>query len=424
MTLWLLALYAALYIFISLINYRLAICWFILFLPAYLLRFQIGPLPTTLLEINFLILFFTWSIKYARVDLPKIFLWIKNNKKISIAIFLFLLAATISIFVGNNTYKDPAAALLRGLGIWRAYFIEPAILFFILLGRAQEQKTPDFKNFVSKKFLIQSLILSTVSVSLLAIIQKFIPNLINPELWDDNFYGRVTSFFTSPNAIGLFVAPIIPLMATMFFRSNKKREKAFLITTILLGLVAIILSFSEGAWVALAAGAMVFALMMGWKKFVTALAIGGIIFFVAIPKLQQAMLFQDKAGQNRLALWSYTIHFVTDSPQNFIFGAGLRKFFHSVQQPNYDPTKLERLNYPHNFFLNFWSETGFIGMISFVGILFFAITKILKERKTDILLAAGLLSVVAVIAVHGIVDVPYFKNDLAMIFLLLMAVIL
>jgi len=101
----------------------------------------------------------------------------------------------------------------------------------------------------------------------------------------------------------------------------------------------------------------------------------------------------------------------------------LRKFFRQVQQPYYNPTQMERLAYPHNLFLNFWLETGLLGLLAFLG-LFGALTAAaLKIKKENKFLGAALLAALAVFFIHGLVDVPYFKNDLAMLFWIIAAII-
>jgi O-antigen ligase len=77
---------------------------------------------------------------------------------------------------------------------------------------------------------------------------------------------------------------------------------------------------------------------------------------------------------------------------------------------------MERLIYPHNIALNFWTEIGFFGMLSTVGILGYLFYLGFKIYKNDILWGAGLVGTLIVIVTHGLVDVPYFKNDLAMLF--------
>jgi O-antigen ligase len=417
-----LAFYALFFTILAWKNFRWSVGWLILTLPAYLLRFQIGPIPITLLEINFLIIFLVWVVKNKKSDWQILGNFIKNNKIFFIFLSLLILSATISVFIGNDTYKDSFAALKRGAGIWKAFFIEPILLFFILLTRIKE-KSVDSPSLTSN-FLFNSLALSTISISLVAIGQQFFSCLFPPQLWNDNFFGRSTSFFSSPNAIGLFLAPIIILIIAKLWQKNQnKKENVFYIITLLLGIVAIAVSFSDGAFVALATGLIIFIWLIGFKKSAVLAVLIGIILIAFTPRLQSAVLFQDKAGQNRLALWSYTEKFLTASPNNFIFGAGLRKFFHSVQTPFYNPQTLERLNYPHNIFLNFWTEIGLFGMIGFMGIFILSIWQAWKIKKINLILGTGFISALSVIFIHGLVDVPYFKNDLTILFWLILILI-
>jgi O-antigen ligase len=66
--------------------------------------------------------------------------------------------------------------------------------------------------------------------------------------------------------------------------------------------------------------------------------------------------------------------------------------------------------------LNFWSEIGLFGMISFAGICAYIFGLGLKILKKNIFFGAALLASLVIIFIHGMVDVPYFKNDLAMLF--------
>ena len=79
--------------------------------------------------------------------------------------------------------------------------------------------------------------------------------------------------------------------------------------------------------------------------------------------------------------------------------------------------------YPHNLILNFWTEMGVIGVLAFillVGSFFRAGYKMLVSDKLndrkEKYIVLGLLGAMIVLAVHGMVDVPFFKNDLSVIF--------
>jgi len=86
--------------------------------------------------------------------------------------------------------------------------------------------------------------------------------------------------------------------------------------------------------------------------------------------------------------------------------------------------------YPHNIFLNFWSELGLLGVLLFIWLigkyLFISLKLTLalsREKKAEKYLILGLLSAMITIVVHGLVDVPYFKNDLAVMFWILFALL-
>ncbi len=413
-------------------NFRFAAGFFIISLPAYLIRFNIGPLSTTLLEVTFGILFLIWLVKYARADWPAITYHVTHNKLFFSACCLFLLASVVSIFVSDMW--------IASAGEWRAYFLEPMMLFVVLVGRTRR----DAINRVSTNDLIWFLILSTISVSIVAIIQKFTGQLYPPSLWDDELGGRVTSFFTSPNAVGLYLGPIVMLaIAAMAKRFNQKANPRlggvgvgwrflFLIAVLLINLLAIIFTKSVGAWAALIIGVLLFIVFLGYprlhrvqrKKTAATAAIVGVLLIFLIPAFKSVLIFKEKSGGNRLTLWSYSWEYLAKSPKNFVLGTGIRQFFRKVQKPFYDVKKMERLIYPHNIFLNFWTETGLVGMISFVGIYCSLVVASYSLYKTDQIIGAGLISSLAALLIHGLVDVPYFKNDLAMLFWIMAAIVI
>ncbi|MEK7131807.1 MAG: O-antigen ligase family protein, partial [Patescibacteria group bacterium] len=272
--------------------------------------------------------------------------------------------------------------------------------------------------------LALALALSTLSISVYAIIQKFTGwGIATPE-WASEATRRVTAFFSSPNAVGLYLAPVAMLLLLMIWKKSKERGLIFWLLNIvcLLSLAAIFFTKSQGTWVGLAVGVLVFLFFVGYKKVALAAAVLGIIFSLALPSMRQALLFKDQANQNRLRLWGYSWTFLSQSPKNFILGAGVRQFFRKVQKPYYDKIVMERLIYPHNIFLNFWTEIGLPGMLAAITMLGYVFYLANKIRKSDKLIGAGLLGALTVLVVHGLVDVPYFKNDLAFLFWIIMII--
>ena len=391
-------------------RFKLAVGFLILILPAYLIRFNIGPLPSTLLEITFGAIFLVWLTRYSRQDYPILLETTKKHRSLSIFIFIFLAGSFIAALANP--------ALLKALGIWRAYFLEPFLVFIMLTGRS---------SFFSKQYIIDSLALSTVSIGLLALMQKIFGGPFPPSLWDDELFGRPTSFFTSPNAIGLYLVPVALLLLPAIgkiVRKEHERHDYWRAGIFLLNAAAIAVTFSQGAWIALAGGIVIFSLLTGFKRLAASLIVLAVILSIMSPGLRQAILFKDQAGQNRLTLWRYSIEYLTESPRQFILGSGLRRFFTEVQKPYYDVKQMERLIYPHNLILNFWLETGLLGMLSFVATIIGFLWLSIKIFQNDKWLGAAFVASLSAIIIHGLVDVPYFKNDLAMLFWLLAAAIL
>jgi O-antigen ligase len=91
---------------------------------------------------------------------------------------------------------------------------------------------------------------------------------------------------------------------------------------------------------------------------------------------------------------------------------------------------LEIYMYPHSIVLNFWSELGLLGVIGFfwIIVMFFIFGirayRIARRAQDPFAYAIlGLMTALLATIVHGLVDVPYFKNDLAVLFWIMMGMI-
>lgn len=136
----------------------------------------------------------------------------------------------------------------------------------------------------------------------------------------------------------------------------------------------------------------------------------------------QESALEFKSEQIRMEMWEETLMMLGDRP---IQGAGLAGY-QSVIKPYHQKEYVEIFLYPHNIFLTFWSELGIAGLILFIIILikYFllgAITSLKKnltkeQNKFYYILSITLMATMTYLIAHGLVDVPYFKNDLAVMF--------
>lgn len=405
-------------------------------LPSYLIRFNVFGLPTTALEAMIWILLVIWAIKNSSrflEEFKKITRCNWKNYKMELIFTAVLIISLISVFVGEVNRE--------ALGIWKAYFLDPIILGLLFLNFKKEKRI---------NVLIWGSGFLAIWIGCLAVIQKMTWWHV-PGEWAGE---RVTSVFSYPNAIGLLLAPLIMIFLIKIIngKSENKKITIFFLNAIILSILAIIFAKSEGALLGLAFGLTVFFLLWNKisKKFILSLFVVIFIGVIVFPSLKQTiyneMTLKSLSGQIRLKLWGETWDMLKDG--RLTLGAGLAKYQVAVRPYHVDGIFFNKENdpdfarkivifdakykaehwqpveiylYPHNIFLNFWSELGLFGLIFFVLIMgYFLYERILNIfLDNDRLVELSFFCAMIVLFVHGIFDVPYFKNDLACLFWLI-----
>ncbi len=404
-------IYFLLFFYLAYKNFKLSLGLIIILLPTYLLRVEYWLLTSTILELSLGAVFLIWVLKYLKKDWKELVLFYKGNKIFVWLCVVFFISSVMGIFVSDEWYKS--------FGHWRAFFFEPMLFFIILIGRRKELNnfSPEADQPLSENFLIKCLAWSSGLVSSVAVLQIFSKYFYPSKFLLSGLAGRATSFFTSPNAIGLYIVPTTILLIGFLYKEFKQKKQInyFYLVIIILNCLALLLSFSQGAWIALGVGILALLYFWGYKKIVLIGIIFSILLTIFITPINQAVRFADKAGENRLVIWGYTVDYLLESPQNFVLGTGIRQWFRKIQKPYYDTKQLERLTFPHSIFLNFWTEIGLLGEFSFLGILAYLIYLLFGKIKEDKITAGIFMSMILAFVVHGLVDVPYFKNDLAIL---------
>ncbi|MFH1099026.1 MAG: O-antigen ligase family protein [Candidatus Uhrbacteria bacterium] len=400
---------------------------------------------------------------------------------------------------------------LRAWGIWKAYFVVPVILFWIVRwvfqqpmndastssllsfraptgSRSEESRTtvlsnndvrslagvyPDFTSGLGMTlrvtfYFLLPIAASALIVAAIAVVQRWFPIGV-PYPWSVPGQFRATSVFGYPNAVGLFLGPLVPLIIGLViqFRSSfrAKSEESHnrvlagngvrslagvypdftsgLGMTIGLGMIAvppllaIILAKSTGALIALAVVAIVGAVFVMWRPRIQrphAWAIGIILAWVlasivitgALPykrdleRIQNPIVrkiaFGAWSGSVRLEQYRETWVMLRDHP---IRGVGLAAY--QTAFAPYHHSTVEIFPYPHNLLLAVWSELGLAGAFIFLAILYQFFRHALITHHSS-LITYSAVAAMLVLLVHGLVDVPYFKNDLAMMFWVIVAI--
>ncbi len=182
--------------------------------------------------------------------------------------------------------------------------------------------------------------------------------------------GRVQSYFDNPNTFAQVLVMLLPLPGALILVSKKPLGKAAALIVLLLGILALGMTYSRASWLGLALAALVFLAL--WKpKLIPALVLVGLLCTPLLPEsIINRILTIGKAGSDstftsRIPLYEAGFKLLKRFP---IRGAGLGgdtvreciRFYHIYWQIIY-------YAHLHNLFLEVWVEGGLLGFLSFIG---------------------------------------------------------
>ncbi|MBI2415942.1 MAG: O-antigen ligase family protein [Candidatus Kerfeldbacteria bacterium] len=354
----------------------------IVLLPTYLIRFTLFGMPLNVLDIIIVGGFCLMLLDHHQSF--RLGQW-----KYTMSSFVIL--GAISCLVAT----DFEAAL----GLYKSYIVEPVLVGMMVLA-----VRPAWHR-VLYAFSVQLVFIAAV-----ALIQSGTGYGIPPpwHVFGDDW--RVTSVFAYPNAIGLLFAPIITL--TIADSIVLPAQRRWLLPISILGLITIGLAKTQGAIIAVIAGSIFCLWRSRWRWLGLLLAASLLALALAWPTSRTVVLFQDTSGEVRLTLWQGTLNLLRHQP---LFGAGLASFPEVYAYYKLD-RHVELLLYPHNIFLDFWVELGLAGLIWLIVVVVGFFKRLWSVNSPS---AIALMSSMVAIVVYGLVDVPYFKNDLAVVFWIL-----
>jgi O-antigen ligase len=365
---------------------------------AYILRGDFFGLPYTALELCLLAVLAAYVVEKLLSHEP-----FPDPRRMPYfwPLALLLLAATISVVVAPD--KRAAA------GIWKAYFLEPELVAIVLW---DVLRSPRHVGELVAAFFWSGIIVSVFEI--LAFI--YAVGIHRPALVENPV---VVLYFTA-NATGLFLGPLLAMAgALILFGDGSERFRGAFFAVF--AFPAFILSFSRGAWLGLVVASLLLVWQHRQRLVLGAVLAAGTVATLLVPPIRRRIAHQfnpsDPANSVvlRTHLWKATLK-MQANPRHAIFGTGLSGFKHDIQPYKDFAGYTENLIYPHNIFLNFWTETGLLGLVAFVW-LAVAWTRNCWSRlrlpgpQRVYLIALAAASVT--ILVHGMLDVPFFKNDLA-----------
>lgn len=388
----------------------------IFLIPTYLLRYTVLGIPTTFLEILIYI-----GVVWLIISQP-LALTIERLRPVLIRywlpIFLILLGAGVGTVIAPDT-RD-------ALGLLKAYIVDPILFFGVLTAAFDVKERPR---------QLEIIFLSVLALGFAVALSSF---FVTGGVTDGRSLGVYALDTTaSPNFLSLLLAPIcaLALVGALFGGYKLYRFVAFIMFGAMLA--GLVLSGSRGGLLALAAASGVVVLTYIYKQS------GGAIrkmvawlvplflvlaLFVGIaatrPNFSSSASQRETTSNNlRYEIWRTTV--IDILPTYWLTGVGLGNY-----QTRFTEITQDRVNFPeyispwartpHNFFLTIWTNFGLTGLLGFIGILILAIDNLLRAPKQHQTYQIGLVAMLLVILVHGFVDATYWKNDLALLFWLIL----
>jgi len=370
--------------------------------PAYVIRWHVGPLPTTLLEVAILAAIAVFAVETVQQRLP-----IEWRGPLTAPAILLIVAGAISVLVSGDH---------RGaLGLYRAYFLEPAA-FFLVVGAVAS--TARRAGLILVGFGAGAAVAAILNIAVVF-------DAIRHHVLDLATTPPVVIYQTA-NAVALYLIPLIAMAAAILVAGRGRAERWLSGLFLAVALPACLLSFSRGGYLALGAVALGVALSHRWAKVLIPGVVVAALAVSQVPLIRHRIAYELQAVPGntldfRLRIWGQTLRMLSHSP---VLGIGL-SYYQQAMGPYWQD--LPRVIYPHNIVLNFWAVTGLLGL---AGFFWLAIRAFMlgwrgwrrhpaEWRPYDL----GVMLVLVSVVVHGLVDVPFFKNDLSFEFWALLGIL-
>lgn len=355
-------------------------------LPLYVVRWHYGHLPTTLLETLIVITVVLYVVARWREGMRR-----PVSTSYDIPILLLLLAGAVSVMVA----KDHRAAL----GLYRAYFVEPVAIFYVA---ADLLRTSGQLLRAVFAFAIGSS--AFAAINLAVFVKALLAHAVNVGAAPNAFYGDA-------NYVAMYMEPPVAFAIAFVLFGHKGRLRLFGGAWLAITGSALFVMFSKGSYAALAVLVIVVLLTAPrWRLPLLGALVVAIVAATQIPLVWQRLGTIPPSLNGRQEIFGAAAGMIRDHP---LLGLGLGGFSYAFRGTTPEI-------YPHDMWLTFWLEVGLLGVVAFGVILFSLLWRGWRAWPSmDGVyrpLLWGVLGGLVLWTVHGLVDSPYWKNDMSVEF--------
>jgi len=221
----------------------------------------------------------------------------------------------------------------------------------------------------------------------------------------------ITASFQHYNDFGSYLVFLLSFISALLL-TKMKYKKILYFLLILLG-ACLLLTFSRGSWLGLAASLLMMSSLSVKRRKFYHLALIFVILVFLTPGIKQRFLFSfGPAGDaGRLEVWKGTWQMITENP---FLGKGIGTYM--IYFPNYISERII-IQYAHNCYLQIWAETGLFSLLSFLlfmGVVIYRGIMVFKKSSDSIVL--GLICGIFGFLVHSFFDTQLYSLQLATLF--------
>ncbi len=282
----------------------------------------------------------------------------------------------------------------------------------------------------SKKIILHMLLAVAGLLAIAGFIQlKLKPDFTDLEIlgWDPH-QGRLLSTWFDPNFMGGLFAFILPTSLALAWEKTPQRWM-YLGLSGLLG-IALLLTLSRSAYLALGASLLILGLLRSWKLLLIFAVIGSLAV-VAVPSVQnrfndlvdsassvftETYSLPDASARHRFGSWEEAWELYSQAP---LLGQGYNRYeYAALELGTLKDTNIHSASGSDSSLLNAMATTGILGFLSFLLVYCIIAIDAFKTRREA--LSAGVLSGLAGLLIHCIfVNSLFFPLFLAPFWILI-----
>jgi len=251
---------------------------------------------------------------------------------------------------------------------------------------------------------------------------------------------RIYSSLDNPNLLGGYLLPILPLAAVALIRWSGWPQRLFALGSLGLGIVALVLTYSRGAWMGMVASLALLALLLLlrhtrswpplWRRLLPIVLLGGgalalVVLITQVEPLRVRVMSlvagrEDSSNNFRMNVWTSVLQMIRDRPW---IGIGPGNTAFNLLYPLYQQPKFNALS-AYSIPLEWLVEAGLPGLVSGAGLFLTSMRTGLGQWRGQGPLVLPCLAAVASfvgLAVQGLTDTIFFRPEVQLIALFSLA---